>query len=78
MSKYGLIHLKDTIYGIFGDNFIENRTNLDLKSLDEIQDKLKTEEYTDLKAVLSEYNGSLIVDQITQNENIFNNNESKI
>lgn len=78
LLKWGLIHLKDNIYEIFNRDFIINKVKLDLSLIDDIQNKIKisADELTDLRAVLSEFNESLIVDQITQNENQ-NNNQNK-
>lgn len=53
---------------MFGPDFITDRMPLDLACLEELQGKMKAAELTDLKALLSEFNESLMVDQITQNE----------
>jgi len=58
---------------MFGSDFITDRTPVDLIILEELHGKMNTAELTDLRAVLSEFNESLMVDQITQNEIDVNN-----
>lgn len=62
---------------MFGFDFIQERNPLDLKCLEELQGKMNTAELADLRAVLSEFNESLMVDQITQNENVIGNNHTR-
>jgi len=62
---------------MFGSDFIQDRNPLDLTCLEELQGKMNTAELTDLRAVLSEFNESLMVDQITQNENVIGNDNTR-